>query len=395
MPARSAVAVLVFVATIQVSSVTAQQFTRSELGITSSIIPNNRFTPTTDAGIGGRFTYNFTPSLALETEGTYYLTGSAERDLLTGGRAISFLAGPKAGIRKRKFGIFFKSELGVITFSDVFNTAALFDSHSTSRRTHAAMDLGGVAELYPSSRLVLRLDAGAFLVRYGDSTLLNFPSSGGLSAQLRTFGLVSSPYHLVIGAGYRLGSLATANESETAPSRVQLGVQYSLQTLQRDVLITRDESSIGGWLTYNLGRHFGLDAAASFFPREMKFVSFQQGGQMIQALAGLRWGVRRDHWGVFAKFRPGVQIYTLASGFDFRQLLDPHQTLPTFANLAFDSGGVFEFYTSKHTMLRFEAGDTQVHFRKRHFLDDQGNPFTVPSETHPSIQLTMGFGLRF
>lgn len=395
MPARRAVAVLVFIATINVPTLIAQQFTRSELGITSSIIPDNRFTPTTDAGIGGRFTYNFTPSLALESEGTYYLTGTTERDLLTGGRAISLLAGPKAGIRQRRFGIFFKSELGVITFSDVFNTAALFDQHSTSRKTHAAMDLGGVAELYPTSRLVLRLDVGQFLVRYGDSTLLVFSPVNGLSAEERTDGSVASPWHIAVGASYRLGSLQTYAESETAPSRLQFGAQYSLQTLQRDFFITRDESAVGGWLTYNLGSHFGVDAAASFFPREQKVVSFQQGGQMIQALAGVRWGIRRDHWGVFAKFRPGVQIYTLTSGFDFRQGLNPNQPLPTFANLAFDTGGVFEVYTSKHTMLRFDAGNTQIYFRKRHFLDDQGNPFTVPGETHPSIQITAGFGFRF
>src|SRR6185312_10304950 len=157
----------------------------------------------------------------------------------------------------------------------------------------------------------------------------------------------------------------------------------------------RDESAIGGWMTYNLGRHFGFDAAASFFPREMKFVSFQQGGQMIQALAGVRWGVRRDRWSVFAKFRPGAQIYTLTTAFDFREQLDPHQPLPTFTNVAFDAGGIFEVYTSKHSLLRFDAGNTEIHFRRRHFLDDQGNPFTVPGATHASIQLTAGFGLRF
>jgi len=395
MPVRSAVAVLVFFATIQVSSVTAQQFTKRELGITTSIIPNDRIGATTDSGIGARFSYNFTSSLAVETEANYYLTGTSQRGLLSGGRAISLLAGPKAGIRKRKFGIFFKSRFGVLTFSNVFNTAALSDLYSTSRKTHAAMDLGGVAELYPTSRLVLRLDVGQLLVRYGDSTLLVFPLGNGLSAEERTDGFVVSPWHIAVGASYRLGSLQTIVESETGPSRVQFGVQYTLQTLQRDVLVTRDESAIGGWLTYNLDRHFGFDAAASFFPREMRFVSFQQGGQMIQALAGVRWGVRRDHWGVFAKFRPGVQIYTLASGFDFRQLLDPHQNLPTFVNLAFDTGGIFELYTSRHTMFRFDAGDTQIHFRKRHFLDDKGNPFTVGGETHPSIQLTVGFGLRF
>jgi hypothetical protein len=216
-----------------------------------------------------------------------------------------------------------------------------------------------------------------------------------LSAQLRTFGLISSPYHILIGVGYRLGAVQAGRERETAASRVQFGVQYSLQTLQRDFSITRDESAVGGWLTYSIGRHFGLDASANFFPREQKVASFQQGGQMMQGLAGLRWGVRRDHWGVFAKFRPGVQIYTLTSGFDFRQLLDAHQSLPTFVNLAFDTGGIFEVYTSRHTMVRFDAGDTQIHFRKRHFLDTNGNPFTVPGETHPSIQFTVGFGLRF
>src|SRR6185437_5910602 len=155
----------------------------------------------------------------------------------------------------------------------------------------------------------------SLLVRYGDSTLLDVPLSNGLSEEVRAFGLVSSPYHFLLGASYRLGSLRTASENETAASRIQFGLQYSLQTLQRDVLVTRDESAAGGWLTYNLGRHFGIDAAVDFFPREMKFVSFQQGGQMIQALAGVRWGVRRDRWSVFAKFRPGAQIYTLTTAF--------------------------------------------------------------------------------
>lgn len=395
MRVRSAVAVLVCITTIRVATLKAQQFTRTELGISSSIIPNNRFVPVTDAGIGGRFTWNFTPSFALETEGNYYLTGTSDRTSLTGGRAISLLGGPKAGIRKRRFGLFFKSRFGVLTFSNVPNTAALFDGHSTSRRTHAAMDLGGVGEFYPGERFVFRVDVGELLVRYGDSTDFVFPPSHGLSAELRTDGLVASPWHIAVGASYRFGALKTVAENETPPSRLQVGLQYSLQTLQRDFLITRDESAVGGWLTYNLGAHFGLDSAANFFPREQKVVAFQQGGQMIQALAGVRWGIRRDSWGLFAKFRPGVQIYTLTAGFDFRQVFDPHQVLPSFANLAFDSGGIFEVYTSKHTMLRFDAGNTEVHFRKRHFLDANGEPFTVAGETHPSIQLTAGFGWRF
>jgi hypothetical protein len=116
---------------------------------------------------------------------------------------------------------------------------------------------------------------------------------------------------------------------------------------------------------------------------------------MIQAFAGVRWGVRRDHWGVFAKFRPGTQIYTLTEGFDFRQVFDPKQPLPASAVLAFDTGGIFEIYTSRHTMLRFDAGDTRILLHDRHFLDSTGAPFTVPGGSHASIQLTAGFGFRF
>lgn len=388
---RRAAAVLVCLVTFATLRFNAQEFTRTELGISSSVLPNNRLQTNTDAGIGGRFAYNLSPSFALESEANVYLTGVGGRpDLLTSGRAISFLAGPKAGVRRRNFGLFLKSRFGVVTFSDVVNSSFVLNGQvTTSRRTHAALDLGGVAEFYPSERWVLRVDLGELLQRYGDSTLLAIP---GLTA--RTKGLVADPLHITVSASYRLGRLRTTSENSPAPSPLQFGVQYSLQTLQRDILTVRDESSVGGWLTYALSRHFALDAAAGFFPREDRSVSFQQGGQIIQAVAGVRWGVRRDRWGVFAKFRPGVQIYTLSSGFDFRNLFSPDQALPSYTSYAFDSGGIFEVYTSKHTMFRFDAGDTEIHFRKRHFLDGAGNPFTVPAQTRPSIQLTAGFGFR-
>lgn len=231
---KSAVALVVLACLIffENSIIEAQEFTRTELGISSSVLPNNRLGATTDAGLGGRFTYNLGPSLALEAETNYYFTGIGQRGALTGGRAISVLAGPKAGIRRRKFGISFKSRLGILTFSDVFNTAALFDGHSTSRRTHAVLDLGGVVELYPAERLALRLDVGQLLVRYGDATEQVFPLANGLSASLRTNGFVVSPVHISVGASYRLGRLQTEPESFTGPSRFQFGIQYSLQTLQ-------------------------------------------------------------------------------------------------------------------------------------------------------------------
>ena len=392
MRARSAVAVLACSFLSQSIDLRAQDFTRTEVGITNSILFSNRLEKVTDAGLGGRFTWNLSPNLALEAEADGYFTGSdLTRDMLTSGSLASVFAGPKAGIRRRNFGVFFKSQIGVLSYSDVITSTGVRGSLATSRRTHAAMDMGGVVEFYPSRRLVLRADIGEVLARYGDSTQITFPSGG----ELRTEGLVPAMTHFTFSASYRMGQVRTDPETSSVPSPLQFGIQYSLQTLQREILVTRDESAVGGWLTYNLGRHFGLDAAANYFPRKDHLVGFQQGGKMIQAFAGVRWGVRRDHWGIFAKFRPGAQIYTLTEGFDFRQFFDPRQPLPTSTVLAFDAGGIFEIYTSRHTMLRFDAGDTRILFHDRHFLDFTGAPFTVPGGNRPSIQLTGGFGFRF
>lgn len=375
-------------------SLPAQDFTRTEFGAESSTLFNNRFLGKLDSGVGGRFTYNFAPGLALETATDYFPTNSGESNVSfqDGGAAISAFAGVKAGIRRRRLGVFFKARPGVISFSDAAaSSSANSPILATTRKTHAALDVGGVLELYLSARTILRVDAGGMLIRNGDAVLAT--NSLGVTAQ--SIGNINNPFHLAFGLGYRVGKLQQIHEDVPAPSKYQFGIQYSFQSLQRSFDIVRDESAVGGWFTCDLRKGFALDASASYFPRRHHGVGFQEGGRMIQAVAGVRWGIRREHWGVFVKFRPGVQIYTLASGFDFRDQLDPNQQLPIVTNLAFDEGGVFELYTSKHTMLRFDAGNTFIHFRQRNFVDDNWNPFKVPGSSEPSIQLTAGFGFRF
>lgn len=367
----------------------AQQFTRTEFGFESSTLFGNRIQTKTDSGIGGRFTYNLAANLALEADANHYVTRGTVFSVQADGRATSAFFGPKAGIRKNRFGIFFKARPGFVSFSDVLTSASVQGDLSTARKTHAAFDLGGVFELYPSRRMIVRIDVGEVLVRYGDATLL----SSGVFA-VRTIGTIDTPLHLSVGASYRLGALHKEEQVSTPPRRVQFGIQYSLQTLERAGLIVRDESAIGGWSTYELGRHFAVDSAVNFFPRRMKFIAPNQGGRMFQALAGLRWGIRRDNYGVFLKVRPGVQMYSLTEATDNRLELTANPQFPAFTDLALDTGGVFEIYTSKHTLLRFDAGDTTIHFRQRKLLDFQGNPFTQSGATKSSLQLTGGFGWR-
>lgn len=139
-------------------------------------VPPSAFRDTqTQAGFGGRFTYNINPNLALETQGDFF-----PRDLTffnnfrAGGRVLQGQAGVKVGKRFESFGIFAKARPGVVSFGkaisfDGFDNSlgVPFPLFHVKRRTHFSFDLGGVLEFYPSRRLVTRFDAGDTMIRYG------------------------------------------------------------------------------------------------------------------------------------------------------------------------------------------------------------------------------------
>jgi hypothetical protein len=61
--------------------------------------------------------------------------------------------------------------------------------------------------------------------------------------------------------------------------------------------------------------------------------------------------------------------------------------------LALDLGGGIEVFTSKHTVLRFDAGDMLVFLGSR---DIPGTtPVHVPGAVLNTLQLTTAFGWRF
>jgi hypothetical protein len=380
---------LVFIVLIP-NRLLSQQFTRTEIGMAASVLAGNRSSSVTDAGLGSRFTYNLSSSFSIDSEFDTYFTNInvGQRSLQDGGRAILGLIGPKAGLRRPTYGIFFKARPGFISFANALSSSSLFGALATKRITHVALDLGLASEFYPSTRTILRLDVGALLVRYGDATLFSAPIPNGVFS-IRSSGSVNSPWHIAVGAGYRLGTLHEQNESPASAQRFQVGVQYSLFTLERSAGTVRDESGVGGWTNWNFSKYFGLDSGVSFFPRQVRFADFQQGGRILQALVGLRSGIRRQRFGVFGKFRPGLQLYTAT---------EQNQTgasLTHFADAALDLGGIIEIYTSRRTLLRFDAGNTFVHYRGRDVVARDGTPVHIPAFTKSTIQLTSGFGFRF
>jgi hypothetical protein len=144
---------------------------RFELGVAFSGIhlsENNNF------GVGARAVFNFNSFFSLEGEGNFFLNNPSP-GILSGGRAIEGLFGPKIGYRTDTVGIFAKVRPGFITFSNTFqgitfNPAVPFAfTIDTGRLTEPALDLGSVIEIYPSRHWAWRTDIGDTMIFYRSS----------------------------------------------------------------------------------------------------------------------------------------------------------------------------------------------------------------------------------
>ncbi len=123
-------------------------------------------------GVGGRFGYNFSKHLGLEAEISVF---PQDRDL-DGGRKVQAVIGLKAGKRFGKIGIFAKVRPGFVhssrgTYVELNPSSFCggiypppISCYTPASTTNFALDLGGVFEVYPSKRTILRLDFGDTIV---------------------------------------------------------------------------------------------------------------------------------------------------------------------------------------------------------------------------------------
>lgn len=168
------------------------------------------------------------------------------------------------------------------------------------------------------------------------------------------------------------------------------------------------EPGFGGRIAYNFTRYVAFEAEGDFFPRDRDF----EGGHKTEGLFGVKVGSRGDRFGLFAKARPGFIRY--AKG-DYR--LTSAACIAIFppsigcfepiarTNFAFDVGGVAEYYPSKRTIVRFDAGDTIIRFGQRNVAASQLPPggtlpirlvvIPAPADTTHNFQASVGFGFRF
>jgi hypothetical protein len=135
----------------------------------------------TEAGFGGRLGYGINRHVTLEAEVNFFpREGEVTEDDFTGGRKLQGLFGVKVGKRGESFGVFAKARPGFMHFTagelqgSVGCIAILAPNPSGCfgvdrlGRTDFAFDLGGVVEMYPTGRSILRVDLGDTVLRSGE-----------------------------------------------------------------------------------------------------------------------------------------------------------------------------------------------------------------------------------
>jgi hypothetical protein len=147
------------------------------------------------------------------------------------------------------------------------------------------------------------------------------------------------------------------------------------------------DTSLGGRFTYNLNNYLSLEAEGN------RFLQNREGGSVNedQGLFGLKAGIRKKKFGVFAKARPGYTRFGLLG-----TTPGPNTFAQGHTRFTVDVGGVFEYYPHRHLAFRVDAGDTMINFKNGDFFYQRlDQPQFVHSGLSHNLQISIGVALRF
>jgi hypothetical protein len=388
-----------------------------------------------EVGVGARVTYNLDPHVSLEAEANFFPSGGT-RGFTPGGSVLQGQFGVKAGKRFRSFGVFAKARPGFVSFDGTFTpvlagtevingmTFPVFDFTHVGRTTHFSADVGGVLEVYASRRVTARFDLGDTIIRYGPHDDVDFTNGAEF---FRTATQVTHNFQFSAGVSLRLTSrpggdedVAAAGRAASAPGRSRVrrfeaGGQVTSLTFNAprqfsgSPLIFGEnrpftETGLGGRFGFNLSNSVALEAEVNYFPTS-NGISTTLGGRIVQGQFGVKAGHRFRRFGLFGKARPGLVsvsralklVRTETFTFDGRQFPMGVFEMGRRSSSSTDLGGVFELYPSRRAVIRFDAGDTIIHYGARSVegFSVSMSIVTSPPETRHNFQFTTGFGFRF
>jgi hypothetical protein len=128
----------------------------------------------------------------------------------------------------------------------------------------------------------------------------------------------------------------------------------------RDAGVGTESVGIGGRLVYKPVRFLDLETEINFLPGNSA-----TSGNHIQGFFGAKVGQRFNKVGVFAKVRPGFMHFRkdpFGASNPGSGLITADNNWATSTEPSLDIGGVFEYYTTRGLILRFDLGDNIIRY---------------------------------
>jgi len=148
-------------------------------------------------------------------------------------------------------------------------------------------------------------------------------------------------------------------------------------------------SGYGFDFNYRFAKYAWVNLAANLFPGSG---SYGQHGSTQETLGGFKLGRSLGNWGIYSNIRNGFIHYDKA-------LVPGSATVyEDVWRYALDLGGTIEYAASRHSVLRFNAGTTFVHYLQP-YSDPKQPPVSLISDQYytfaGSAYLTTGYVFRF
>lgn len=194
---------------------------------------------------------------------------------------------------------------------------------------------------------------------------------------------------------------SAARAQERDAPKMEVGAHFTtLELNPPDFFGTSTQPGLGGRFAYNATDYLGLEGEINLMPQRNFF------GRTVQGQFGVKAGKRWRRAGVFAKARPGFVSFSEVVGFNGRTttftrpdgtvVVVPEVGFARRTHLSVDVGGVLEFYPSRKFLVRVDAGDTMINYRRGELPPGVVlfDPIEPEGLSH-NFQLSAGVAYRF
>jgi hypothetical protein len=172
--------------------------------------------------------------------------------------------------------------------------------------------------------------------------------------------------------------------------RWEVGVHYTYLSLPVDtetcISCRVSNSGFGVNTAYRITNRLWVDSDLNYFP------GTGSKGSLVQGMFGPRYGYTGKSWAWYFKLRPGFIYY------DKTLTAESGNNLTEATRFAFDVGSVFEWFTSQHSAIRFDAGTTVVRYLTGR-SDPRQPPGNILSDDYivaqSNFQFSTGYTYRF